>query len=151
VPVPSYLIDSNILVRWLQPRDADFPVIEASLLYLIEQQADLCYTSQNVAEFWNACTRPIDRNGFGLTPEEANRRASLFETRLRLLPDSPTLHWKWRRMLLDYRISGIQVHDTRLVAAMLVHGVRRILTLNAKDFLRFDQVQAVHPKDVRKS
>ncbi len=36
-----------------------------------------CYTSQNLGEFWNVLTRPIDRNGFGLTPAEANDRARI--------------------------------------------------------------------------
>ena len=36
----------------------------------------LCYTSQNVGEFWNACTRPLDRNGYGLSPKETDRRAN---------------------------------------------------------------------------
>jgi hypothetical protein len=31
---------------------------------------------------------------------------------------------------------GVQVHDARLVAAMKVHGVTRILTINIRDFSR---------------
>jgi predicted nucleic acid-binding protein len=49
---------------------------------------------------------------------------------------------------VDYRVSGVQVHDARLVAAMRVHGVRRILTFNTKDFARFDDIEAVHPADL---
>ena len=37
---------------------------------------------------------------------------------------------------------------TRLVAAMRVHGVKRILTFNAKDFARYVAIEAVHPRSV---
>jgi predicted nucleic acid-binding protein len=143
-----YLIDSNILIRWVHPSDPDYAVVESALDALARQGAILCYTSQNLAEFWNACTRPADRNGYGLSPQEADRRARLFEARLRLLPDSLSVHQEWRRLLLAHGVSGVQVHDARLVAAMHVHGVRQILTFNAKDFARFTDIEARLPKDV---
>jgi hypothetical protein len=80
-----YLIDSNILLRWLQPIDPDYAAVEAALNSLARQEAIFCYTSQNLAEFWNACTRPADRNGYGLSLSEADRRARIFEGKLRLL------------------------------------------------------------------
>jgi predicted nucleic acid-binding protein len=110
--------------------------------------ADLCYTSQNLGEFWNAMTRPANRNGYGLSPEEADIRAKEVEAGFRLLPDSPAVHKEWRRLLVDYRVSGVQVHDARLVPSMRVHGVKRILTFNTKDFARFDEIEAVHPIDL---
>jgi len=143
-----YLIDSNVLIRWVQPGDPGFPAADTALDRLMIANADLCYTSQNLAEFWNALTRPADRNGYGLSPIEANRCAVSIEARLRLLPDLPAVHTEWRRLLVDYRVSGVQVHDARLVAAMRVHGVRRILTFNARDFARFDAIEAVHPQQM---
>ena len=50
---------------------------------------------------------------------------------------------------MAHGISGIQVYDTRLVAAMQVHGVPRILTFNDRDFARYDGVDAVHPLTIR--
>lgn len=58
------------------------------------------------------------------------------------------VHEEWRRLLIDRGVSGVQVHDTRLVAAMRVHGVDRILTFNTKDFARFTEIKAVHPGEV---
>ena len=34
-------------------------------------------------------------------------------------------------------VSGKQVHDANIVAAMLAHGERRLVTFNAKDFQRY--------------
>jgi predicted nucleic acid-binding protein len=148
VPEELCLVDSNILIRWVQPSDPDYPVVEAALDVLAQRNVILCYTSQNLAEFWNACTRPLARNGYGLSPEEAHRRARFFETRLRLLSDGPLVHEEWRRLLVTHRVSGVQVHDTRLAAAMYVHGVRQILTFNASDFVRFAGIEVLLPKDI---
>ena len=143
-----YLIDSNILIRWGQTGDPGFPVADAALEQLMLSNADLCYASQNIGEFWNALTRPAVRNGYGLSPEEADRSAISVESRLRFLPDSATVHQEWRRLLVLYRVSGVQVHDARLVAAMHVHNVNRILTFNTKDFARFTDIEAIHPTNL---
>jgi predicted nucleic acid-binding protein len=142
------LLDSNILLRWLEPDHPDQLIVSAAVSRLMLSNADLCYTSQNLGEFWNVLTRPVDRNGYGLSPDAANRRAIAVESRLLLLPDSVAVHNEWRRLLVDYRISGVQVHDARLVAAMHVHGVKRILTFNTKDFARFDEIEVIHPIDL---
>ena len=90
----------------------------------------------------------MDRNGYGLSPQQTDRLAKTFEEKLRLLPDSLPIHEEWRRLLVMYGVSGVQVRDARLVAAMRVHGVKRILTFNDKDFARYADVEAVHPRSV---
>lgn len=139
------LIDSNILIRWVQRESPDFKTVDASIKQLVRSGTIPCYTSQNLGEFWNVLTRPADRNGYGFSPEQANMRARDVETSLRLLPDTPAIHREWRRLLIECRVSGVQVHDARLVAAMHIHGVKRILTFNTKDFARFSEMEAVHP------
>ena len=34
-------------------------------------------------------------------------------------------------------VQGVEVHDTRLVALMVAHGFKHILTLNGNDFSRY--------------
>ena len=141
-----YLVDSNVLLRWVKPDHEDYPAIVSAIEAILQQGGVLCYTSQNVAESWNACTRPLDRNGYGLSPQETDRRARVFEEKLRLLHDSLAVHQEWRRLLVMYSISGVQVHDARLVAAMLLHRVKRILTFNEKDFARYSEIEALTPR-----
>lgn len=143
-----YLVDSNVLLRWVKPDHSDYAAIVIAIDAILRHDGVLCYTSQNVAEFWNACTRPADRNGYGLSPQETDRRAKFFEEKLRLLPDGLVVHDEWRRLLVAYGVSGVQVHDARLVAAMHVHGVKRVLTFNSKDFTRYTDIEAIHPRDV---
>ena len=47
-----------------------------------------------------------------------------------------------------YGVIGVNVHDARLVAAMLVHGLTHILTFNTTDFARYTEITAVHPTAV---
>lgn len=143
-----YLVDSNVLLRWVKPNHRDYPLIVSAIDAILQHDGVLCYTSQNLGEFWNACTRPLDRNGYGLSPLETDRLAKTFEENLHLLPDSLAVHEEWRRLLVVHSVSGVQVHDARLVAAMGVHGVKRILTFNDKDFARYAGIEAIHPHAV---
>ena len=47
-----------------------------------------------------------------------------------LLPDNAAVYAQWRKIIVQYGVSGVQVHDARLAAAMYIHGVTHILTLN---------------------
>jgi predicted nucleic acid-binding protein len=142
------LLDSNILIRWLESGDPLQPLVDHAVDSLIRAGDLPCYTSQNLGEFWNVLTRPLDRNGFGLTPLEADRRAQTIEDQIPMLSDDPRVHLVWRGLLVAHAISGVQVHDARIAAAMHVHGVKRILTLNTRDFARFPSIEAIHPEQV---
>jgi predicted nucleic acid-binding protein len=144
------LFDSNILLRWQEPDHPDQILVTAAVDRLLLSGAVPVYTSQNLGELWNVLTRPAGRNGFGLTPSEADRRARAIESRIELLPDTPAVHFEWRRLLIAHHVCGVQVHDARLVAAMHVHGVKRILTFNTRDFARFSDIEAVHPAELSK-
>jgi len=141
-----FLLDSNILLRWVKPDHNEYPLVVSAIEAILRRDGELCYTSQNVGEFWNTCTRPLDRNGYALSPQETDRRAKFFEEKLRLLPDSLAVHEEWRKLLVTYGVSGVQVHDARLAAAMRVHGVKRILTFNDRDFARYTDIEAIHPR-----
>jgi predicted nucleic acid-binding protein len=140
-----FLADTNVLLRWIKTDDRDHPLVVSAIDILLQGGADLCYTSQNLTEFWSACSQPADRNGFGLSPNETDRRAKRIEEELRLLPDSPSVFEEWRRLVVQYGVSGGQVYDARLVAAMRVHGVQDILTFNDRDFTRYADIRAVQP------
>jgi predicted nucleic acid-binding protein len=93
-------------------------------------------------------TRPQLRNGFGLSIQDADREVGLIEAGMELLPDGAAVYREWRRLVVQHGISGVQVHDARLAAAMYVHRVGHVLTLNISDFTRFSGLTALHPNDV---
>lgn len=94
-------------------------------------------------------TRPVDRNGLGLSVVETEREVRAIEGGMVLLPDNEAVYREWRRIVVKYSVSGVQVHDARLAAAMYVHGVSHTLTLNVADFSRFDGLAALHPDSVK--
>ncbi|MCY7273768.1 MAG: PIN domain nuclease, partial [Phormidesmis sp. CAN_BIN44] len=59
--------------------------------------------------------------------------------------DRPEIFPTWERLIQHYRVMGKQAHDTRLVAAMLVHNIPKILTFNVQDFLRFTEITVLDP------
>jgi len=42
----------------------------------------------------------------------------------------------------------VQVHDARLAASMYVHSVGQLLTINVRDFRRFDDLRVLHPAEL---
>jgi predicted nucleic acid-binding protein len=126
------LLDSNILLRISKNGDPQQPIIANALKALIGQGVRLCYTTQTLAEFWNASTRPRDKNGFGLTVTETDSLAHVIERDFVHLPDSRETHERWRGLLVQHSIKGVQVHDARLAASMYVHAVDQLLTMNVR-------------------
>jgi uncharacterized protein len=54
-------------------------------------------------------------------------------------------HWpEMRRLLAAGSISGPRVHDARIAAICLQHGVRELWTAD-RDFSRFPQLKTVNP------
>lgn len=142
------LLDANILLRFVEPNDPEYALVREAVRALTARSESRCFASQNLVEFWNVCTRSTSKNGFGLTPAQTNERATIVEGRFRLLPDNERVHAEWRRLVVAHSVEGVQVHDARLVAAMLAHGVPQLLTLNNRDFARYPGISAVHPRDV---
>ena len=69
------LVDTNILLRATRRADPQHEVASTSLARLANQSTVLYYTPQNIAELWNTMTRPVARNGLGLSAVEADREA----------------------------------------------------------------------------
>jgi predicted nucleic acid-binding protein len=146
--IASCLVDTNILLRITRRSDPQHKVVDTALARLAGQGSPLHYTHQNIAEVWNAMTRPVARNGLGLSAAEAEREVQAIESGMTLLPDSEAVYREWRRIVVQYGVSGVQVHDARLAASMYVHAVNHILTLNVTDFGRFKGLVAVHPDSI---
>jgi predicted nucleic acid-binding protein len=145
---PGYLVDTNILLRLSKEDDPHYAVVKFATQTLMDSGVHLCYAPQNISEFWNVCTRPAAHNGFGLSIAETDARVSAIEQIMTLLADSEQVYWVWRDLVLRNSVRGVQVHDARLAAAMQVHGISHILTLNQPDFARYANIKVVHPQDV---
>src|SRR5580704_12548116 len=62
------LIDTNVLLRLLQPQYTQYSIATAAVSELRRRRADLCVATQNLVEFWAVATRPVVTNGLGMSP-----------------------------------------------------------------------------------
>ena len=53
------------------------------------------------------------------------------------------LHLRLRQLCLDHRLHGKRLHDANVVATMLTHELRILVTQNAADFSPFDEVEVI--------
>ena len=115
-----YLADSNILLRSLQPAHPMYADAVQAVETLIAQANEICVFNQSLIEFWNSATRPVENNGLKLSTAQTATELQRIETMLTILPDNPAVYPEWRRLVIQHSVSGKQVHNTRLVAAMNV-------------------------------
>ncbi len=78
-------------------------------------------------------TRSLERNGLGRTAAEAEAEVNRLKSFFPLLLDPSVVYQEWEQLVVMYGVIGVNVHDARLVAAMLVHGLTHILTFNTTD------------------
>jgi len=143
-----WLIDTNILLRLIQIADSQHIEAKNAVDKLLAQGFTLCILLQNVSEFWNVCTRPLDKNGFGFSIAQADAELSKVESVFDVLPVTEEVYRNWRELIVNYSVSGVKVHDAKIVAAMKAHDIQNLLTFNAKDFKRYADIKAVEPKDI---
>lgn len=144
----KYLLDTNILLRLIELNHTHHEAVREALKTLRRQNNTFYVVLQNVSEFWNVCTRPADKNGLGFSIAKTDLHLKRFERLFKLLPDTEEVYQNWRELVVNHSVSGIQVHDAKIVAAMKAHNIQNLLTFNAKDVKRYTNIRAVEPKDI---
>jgi predicted nucleic acid-binding protein len=139
----SVFVDTNILLRSIESSNASHELAVRATAALIS-----FITPQIMAEFWNVATHPRERNGLGLTPGEARKELDQLEGFFALVGESSDVYKEWKGLVMVHGVSGVQAHDARLVAAMKVYGVTKILTFDAQDFVRYQDIEVVNPQTV---
>jgi predicted nucleic acid-binding protein len=144
------LVDSNVLIARADPQHSGHQAAIASVERLLMSGEELFMTPQNIAEFWRVATTPRGRRpgGLGLTGVEAGLRRENIKRDFTLLRDQPALYDAWEHLVDQYQVIGLAVFDTRLVAAMQINRLDRILTFNITDFARYG-VSVLDPKAVQ--
>jgi predicted nucleic acid-binding protein len=143
----AILLDTNTLLRTVHKQHAHNAIATKAIDALRYRNESLCFAQQNIVEFCAVATRPVIVNGLGLTVEQAFTEVEALQKFFYLLPEKP-LHSIWEQLVLRYKVSGKNVHDARLVAAMIVHGVGEILTFNTQDFVRYTEIVVLDPATI---
>ena len=142
-----YLPDTNIVLRLANEDTKEHTLVKQALRQVAEQGDEIVLVPQVLYEFWGVGTRPQAVNGFGWGAERARLEVEELLLQFPLLPDTPLVFSTWLELVTTHQVSGKQVHDARLAAAALAHGLESLFTLNGDDFKRFE-VRTVHPRDV---
>ena len=140
----TVLVDTNVLLRQFEPDHAHHRAAVDSITRLIESGEVVHVTPQNIAEFWAVATRSSAQNGLGLPVAMVAAVLDRIERVFALLPDHPAIYDHWKRLVMKHEVIGNRIYDARLVAAMTVHGIGRILTFDAGDFARYG-IEVIHP------
>jgi predicted nucleic acid-binding protein len=144
----AFLVDTNVLVRLAVPADPHHLSARHAVEALDEE--GLYTAGQNFIEFWNVATRPVEKNGLGQATTAADQILRTFEQAFSRLPEPADIYDRWRELVVSFGVSGVKVHDARLVALMLANGIVRILTFNSADFRRYEVlgIHAIDPGEV---
>ncbi|WP_089728616.1 type II toxin-antitoxin system VapC family toxin [Candidatus Thiosymbion oneisti] len=132
--MPTYLLDTNVVLRLLDRNDAAHNQCRLAVERLILRGDEPCLAPQVLTEFWVVATRPAHSNGFGWDVATARNAVEELGSRFLLLPESRELFDEWFRLVTTYSISGKRAHDARLAAFVSVHSLDAVLTLNPVDF-----------------
>lgn len=137
-------VDSNLLV-YAHRRDSEFHrEAREAIRGLAEGRASWAVPWPCVHEFLAIVTHKIYRPPS--TPEQALAQveAWLGSPTLRLLAESGEYWQVLARLLASGRIAGPMVHDARVAALCIHHGVRELWTAD-RDFGRFPELRARNP------
>jgi predicted nucleic acid-binding protein len=144
----STLLDTNILTRCAQPAHPMCQPVTDALTHLRRQGDQLYVVPQNFYEFWVVATRPVAASGLGMSVAEAQAELTRVKQFFTVLDEAPAVFPRWEQLVVQYQVKGKEAHDARLVAAMFVHGVGRLLTFNTSDFQRYHGIIVVSPQDI---
>lgn len=144
----KWLIDTNILLRLVELTAIRHTEAKNAVGKLLRSGDTLYILLQNVSEFWNVCTRPKDKNGLGFSIAQTETELSKIEQIFDILPDTIDVYKNWRDLVVKHSVTGIQVHDAKIAAAMKANNIKNLLTFNAKDFKRYADIKAIEPKAV---
>jgi toxin-antitoxin system PIN domain toxin len=138
------IIDANILVYAL---DTEAPQHRASRALLEAGRAGettLYVTSQVLCEFFAIVTNPrrVQKPRSAL---DAIAAVTGFLSFVHVLPIPARTVEGWLDLLRRRPVTGGEVFDLQLAAAMLANGVSRIYTYNTSDFTSFKELTVTEP------
>lgn len=138
-------VDTNLLVYAHREDNPFHAPAERAIANLAASPAPWCIPWPCIHEFYSVVTgRRIYQPPS--TPAQAISQieAWLESPSLHVLQESGT-HWKTlKRLITAGKISGAAVHDARIAALCLDHGVRELWTAD-RDFGRFPQLRTRNP------
>ena len=138
-------VDTNILVYAHRADSEWHDRAAACLRALAEGRADWAMPWPCLHEFVATVTHPRIFNPPSTVDQAIDQVEAWMESPSLTLLGEPHDHWPiLRRQLLDGHVQGPVVHDARVAAICIGHGVRELLTAD-RDFDRFPSLRRRNP------
>ena len=129
-------IDTNVLVNSRIPGAPDHDAARARLERAFRDPEPLRISRQVIREYLSVVTRP-QTWPVGITREDALYDVGRLIRSFEILEDGPRVTELLVGLCREVPVGGRQIHDANIVATMLAHGERRLLTFNGADFRRY--------------
>lgn len=136
-------IDTNVLI-YATAEGAPFQDKARAALSGLAVTETLTISRQVLREYLATMTRP-QTWAKPLSMTDALADAVAFSNRFGILEDGPDVWDRLSQLARLHVFAGRQVHDANIVATMMAHGERRLLTFNTGDFQRFAAVIELVP------
>ena len=140
-------IDTDVLVNWVMEGTAHHQAARRLLAREVEQNRRWGVTPQVLYEFIHICTDPR-RFENPLSMEQAiSWSRAIWDDKdvVRLQPSATVLH-RVLELMKSSRLGRKRILDTALAATLEAAGVKKVATLNAKDFDVFPFLETVVPE-----
>ncbi len=129
-------LDTNVLVRARFEAAPGHATARRRMQEAGKSGELLRISRQVIREYLSTVTRP-QRWSPPVKMDAALEHVAALEGRFEIFEDGPGVADMLKRLCREVPVAGKQVHDANIVATMLAHGERRLLTFNGRDFRRY--------------
>lgn len=138
-------VDTNLLV-YAHRRDSPwFEPAKGALRSLVEGTASWAIPWPCLHEFLAICSHPNVYRPPTEVPRALEQVAALLGSPTLMLLSEPAGYWQvLGRLLAAGRVTGAKVHDARVAALCLCHGVTELWSAD-RDFSRFPELKTRNP------
>jgi predicted nucleic acid-binding protein len=144
MPVEPGVVDTNVLIYALDTVAPQHAAARTLLEAARTEAATLYVTSQILCEFYSVMTNPR-RVARPRTADEAMTVLSDMLTFLHVLPVPANTIDRLLDLLRRRPVTGSDVFDLHIIAAMQANSIGRIYTFNLADFEAFPELSVVTP------
>jgi predicted nucleic acid-binding protein len=139
----SIFADTNL---WVNAAVPTAPSHGQAVAALGRMAVGTLWTSRQVVrEFLAVMSRPQTFFAGNAPMADILNRAHTIESQCRVAEDGPDVAQQLNALLAVGDTRGKQIHDANIVATMLAHGIRTLLTDNVADFARWGHLIDVRP------
>jgi predicted nucleic acid-binding protein len=142
-------VDTNVLVYATQAGRGGMSTVqhaaaEQALRRLQNSGTSLWLSPQILREYLSVVTRPQGSSP-AVPVRDAVADVRRFVNLFTVVEDSSRVTDTLLGLVQQFPSGGRQIHDANIVAKMLSHGIKRLLTFNTADFQRFSSLIDIEP------